>query len=162
MEANEIVETDPKVITKYFSILGSQVSASVGILGPLITPKEIISDNYFILNWVLSSILLGILYYFIAAPFVSKLQLGKEKYWLNSGVLYVNTGLIFKRKTSIIPRNITDITIAQGPILAIFNIWIMKVQTAGKGDHSPEVRLVGVKDMESLKNNLLTLAKLNA
>lgn len=155
MEKDEIIETDSSIATKYFSLFGGQVSAFAGILGPLIIP----GNNYFLLTWAVSSILLGLIYYFLAAPYIANLQAAREEYWFTDGVLYVNSGLFFKRKISIIPRNITDITIAQGPMLAIFNLWIIKIQTAGKGDNSPEVKLVGVTDMESVKNKLLMLAK---
>jgi membrane protein YdbS with pleckstrin-like domain len=159
MERDDVIETDDSIAIKYFSVFGSQVSALAGFVGPLIIPNEIISDKYFLLTWAVSSILLGLLYYFLAAPFIAKLQAQRERYWFNDEVLYVNSGLFFKRRISIIPRNITDITIAQGPILAFFNLWVIKIQTAGKGDHSPEVKLVGVINMESLKNQLLKLAK---
>ncbi len=67
-------------------------------------------------------------------------------------------GVIF-RKTSIVPyTKITNVDIAQGPIMRIFGIYNLHVQTAGYSAQQrgkSEISILGVKDHERLRTLIM-------
>ena len=73
-------------------------------------------------------------------------------YHLNKTEMTWKRGVWF-RKTGIVPYNrITNVDIVQGPIMRLFHISNLKIQTAGSsGDGVPEIALEGIEDPEPLR-----------
>ena len=73
-------------------------------------------------------------------------------YHLNKTEMTWKRGVWFK-KTGIVPYNrITNVDIVQGPIMRLFHISHLKIQTAGySGDISSEISLQGIEDPEPLR-----------
>ena len=58
------------------------------------------------------------------------------------------------RKTIPLDR-VTDIVLVQGPLMRHFNVWSLRVQTAGAGSHFPEGVLLGIEEPERVRDLLL-------
>jgi len=77
------------------------------------------------------------------------------QYYLTDKALLVNKGVLFKSRKAIPLDKITDLELVQGPLLRVFNMWIIKVQTAGTGSQMPVAMLIGVKDSEKVREEIL-------
>jgi len=63
---------------------------------------------------------------------------------------------MFKVEKTIPLENIQDITFIQNPILNIFNLKILKIETAGNsGPSSADMQLVGIDNMEDFKEMIM-------
>ncbi|HJJ48358.1 MAG TPA: PH domain-containing protein [Methanocorpusculum sp.] len=73
-------------------------------------------------------------------------------YQLNNTEMTWRRGVLF-RKTGIVPYDrITNVDIVQGPIMRIFKIFDLKLDTAGgSGKDKSEIRIEGVEDPEPLR-----------
>ena len=73
-------------------------------------------------------------------------------YHLNKTEMTWRRGVWF-RTTGIVPYNrITNVDIVQGPLMRLFHISNLKIQTAGSSaDGSPEISLVGIEEPEPLR-----------
>jgi len=73
-------------------------------------------------------------------------------YHLNKTEMTWKRGVWFRR-TGIVPYNrITNVDIVQGPLMRLFHISNLKIQTAGgSADGNPEISLVGIKEPEPLR-----------
>lgn len=82
-------------------------------------------------------------------------------YHLNSTEMTWKRGVWF-RKTGIVPYNrITNVDIAQGPIMRLFGISNLKIQTAGSSgsNGSPEISLEGMDDPEPLRAMIMDFVR---
>jgi hypothetical protein len=68
---------------------------------------------------------------------------------------------VWFRNTGVVPYNrITNVDVSQGPISRIFGIASLKLQTAGySAQPNAEMKLIGIKDFEGLRNLLINLVK---
>ena len=65
-------------------------------------------------------------------------------------------GAMFKVEKTIPLENIQDITFIQNPILNLFNLKILKIETAGNSASSgADMQLVGIENMESYKDMIM-------
>ena len=73
-------------------------------------------------------------------------------YHLNKTEMTWKRGVWFRR-TGIVPYNrITNVDIVQGPLMRLFHISNLKIQTAGaSADGNPEISLVGIREPEPLR-----------
>ncbi len=82
-------------------------------------------------------------------------------YHLNDTEMTWKRGVWF-RKTGIVPYNrITNVDIVQGPVMRIFGISHLKIETAGGGasKSSAEIQIEGVKDPEPLRQMIMDFVR---
>jgi hypothetical protein len=83
-------------------------------------------------------------------------------YHLNKTEITWKRGVWFRR-TGIVPYNrITNVDIVQGPLMRLFHISNLKIQTAGaSADGHPEISLVGIEEPESLRAFIMDFVRGN-
>ena len=84
-------------------------------------------------------------------------------YHLNDTEMTWKRGVWF-RKTGIVPYNrITNVDIVQGPVMRIFGISNLKVETAGgsSGKNMAEIQLEGISDPEPLRAMIMDFVRGN-
>ena len=69
-------------------------------------------------------------------------------------MLCVSGGVFFLFRKSIPLERITDIALVQGPLLRLFGIWAMRIQTAGSAQC--EATLYGVCEPEKIRTVILS------
>lgn len=144
------------------NIRNSQLVAMLGIFGFIFFPNEITKNLGMtgLLGLMLASSLTSVLIYMVVvSPWLTKMQVSSLEYFLDESVLYVKEGAVFRKNSAIPVEKITDIILAQGPIQRIFNIWSVKIQTAGMGHKAPEVILLGLPQPEKIRADLLAAAR---
>jgi len=100
-------------------------------------------------------IVIAIIYALTFAHWLSRKQAGVLDYRLYETNLFVHQGVFFiKRKTIPLDR-VTDIVLAQGPLLRHFGLWRLDIQTAGSGQQRAEAYLYGLEDPEQAKEIIL-------
>lgn len=67
----------------------------------------------------------------------------------------VDQGVFFLKRKAIPLDRVTDIVMAQGPLMRMCGIWGLQVQTAGTGQQTAEAILYGVLDPETVRDQLL-------
>jgi membrane protein YdbS with pleckstrin-like domain len=85
-------------------------------------------------------------------------------YHLNDTEMTWKRGVWF-RKTGIVPYNrITNVDIVQGPVMRMFGISNLKIETAGgnAGKSSAEIQLEGIADPEPLRAMIMDFVRGNA
>ena len=97
-------------------------------------------------------LLLAVLYALTLGPWLSRKQAEALHYWIDGGALRVDQGVFFLKRKTIPLDRITDVMLAQGPLLKLFGIWELRVQTAGTGQSVPEATLYGVSDPEAVRD----------
>ena len=81
-------------------------------------------------------------------------------YRLDAGTLHVSYGVFFRRRKAIPTKRITDVVLYQGPIMRqFFDIWSLRIQTAGTGSAIPEATLMGLVHPEETRDAILAAAK---
>lgn len=69
---------------------------------------------------------------------------------------------VFFRKTGIVPYNrITNVDIVQGPIMRLFGIFHLKIETAGGGasKSSAEIQIEGINDPEPFRQMIMDFVR---
>ncbi|MDO5844034.1 MAG: PH domain-containing protein [Methanocorpusculum sp.] len=81
-------------------------------------------------------------------------------YQLNETEMTWKRGVLF-RKTGIVPYNrITNVDIVQGPIMRMFKIFHLKIDTAGgTSKDSSEIRIEGIEDPEPLRAMIMDFVR---
>lgn len=65
-------------------------------------------------------------------------------------------GILFTVDKTIPLENIQDLTFYEGPVLRHFNLAMLKVETAGQGEHSGnQMKLVGIVDAHHFRQSVL-------
>jgi hypothetical protein len=93
----------------------------------------------------------------------SRLYYASVVYHLNDTEMTWKRGVWF-RKTGIVPYNrITNVDIVQGPVMRIFGISNLKIETAGgnSGKNSAEIQLEGIADPEPLRAMIMDFVRGN-
>lgn len=111
------------------------------------------------LEYFLPSIFYTIAYAFSLGLIINSLRVNNLLYYFNEGVLSVRSGIFFTNSISIPAERITDISISQGPIGALFSYCTVQIQTASSGQRWPEATLVGLKAPEEVRKFLLEKAR---
>jgi membrane protein YdbS with pleckstrin-like domain len=76
------------------------------------------------------------------------------RYRLEATTLRADGGVFFLFRKSIPLERITDIALVQGPLLRFFDIWAMRIQTAGSAQC--EATLYGVCEPEKIRELILS------
>lgn len=116
-------------------------------------------DSIFTILIVIGLAVLGVCVVFacIWAPLYYK----SVVYHLNDTEMTWKRGVFF-RKTGIVPYNrITNVDIVQGPIMRLFGISHLKIETAGGGasKSSAEIQLEGISDPEPLRQLIMDFVR---
>lgn len=83
------------------------------------------------------------------------------KYRLSEDDLRLDSGVFWKRRKVIPLHKITNVNTLQGPFERWFALGHLNVQTAGHGaSTSPEGRLVGLKEFEKIKEEVMQKVRL--
>jgi len=78
-------------------------------------------------------------------------------YRLEGSTLRADGGVFFLFRKSIPLERITDVALVQGPLMRFFNIWAMRIQTAGSAQC--EATLYGVRNPEEMRELILSQRK---
>jgi len=106
--------------------------------------------------WLLGiGLVVAILHAFTLGLWLPRRQAEALRYWLEGGALRVDQGVFFLKRKAIPLDRITDIVLAQGPLMKLCGVWELRVQTAGTGHGVPEASLYGMTDPEAVRDMLL-------
>lgn len=116
-------------------------------------------DSIFTILIVIGLAVLGVCVVFacIWAPLYYK----SVVYHLNDTEMTWKRGVFF-RKTGIVPYNrITNVDIVQGPVMRLFGISHLKIETAGGGasKSSADIQLEGISDPEPLRQLIMDFVR---
>lgn len=107
-------------------------------------------------GWLFGAgVLVAILHAFTLGPWLSRKQAEALRYWLDGRTLRVDQGVFFLKRKAIPLDRVTDVVLAQGPLLRSCGIWELRIQTAGTGQAVPEASLYAVTDPEGVRDTLL-------
>ena len=96
-----------------------------------------------------------IVLYICGVAYVSIAWVRVLRYGLTDKALLRNKGILLKSRKTIPLDKITDLELVQGPLLRVFGMWIIKVQTAGTGSKMPTAMLIGVINPEQIREEIL-------
>ncbi len=106
--------------------------------------------------WFLGiGLVLALIHAVTLGPWLSKKQSQALSYWLDGGMLRVDQGVFFLKRKAVPLDRVTDVVLAQGPLMRMCGIWELRVQTAGTGQAMPEASLYGVVEPEKARDILL-------
>ena len=124
---------------------------------------EFDESNFSKYNLVLTSILL--LCFVVTIPLIPvwwvtsgwyhKTWFDKQTCTLKEKSLYIKQGIWFQTEKNIPLDKITDVTMKQGPIARLFNVYYVLIETAGNSTGMAEGTMVGVKEPQALRDRLL-------
>ena len=95
----------------------------------------------------------------VAAVFclLSRLSVGSLEYWIEGTTLRINQGIIVRKCKSIPLDRITDIQLVQYPLMRLFGIWNLHIQTAGSTHREPEGSILGPCDPEAVRDTIMAM-----
>ncbi len=102
-----------------------------------------------------AGVVMAILHSFTLGPWLSRKQSQALHYWLEGGTLRVDQGVFFLKRKAIPLDRVTDVVLAQGPLMKLCGIWELRIQTAGMGQGVPEAALYGLSEPEAVRDMLL-------
>ncbi|NOX97718.1 MAG: PH domain-containing protein [Nitrospirae bacterium] len=80
------------------------------------------------------------------------------EYIIDSDSVKMRQGVFWRKRVTVPYAKITNIDVTQGPVQRMFNIGTIHIQTAGaggpQGAHA-ELKLVGVRDLDGLKDAIM-------
>lgn len=116
------------------SIKASRISHTIACL-VMLTAGSVVS--FLIESWIVWSIVVAVVLFIFVLGFIwAKKSYLYTWYWLTDEGLYIQRGVIWRRKT-LVPRNrIQHTDVAQGPLQRKFNLAKLVVYTAGTRDAS--------------------------
>ncbi len=87
---------------------------------------------------------------------IRKIEYDRIRCFLTDRTLVVHRGVLNKREQTIPLEKITDLAIAQGPIMRMCGIEAISVETAGQsGAGGALINLVGIKDARAFRDSVL-------
>ena len=86
---------------------------------------------------------------------LSRKQAEALDYRLYETNIFVHQGVFFIKRKNIPLDRVTDVVLAQGPLLRHFGLWRLDIQTAGSGQQRPEAYLYGLNDPEQIKETII-------
>jgi len=132
----------------YFAIIASAIIPfGVVIFICLINGKSIAGVLYF-------SIGLLILFFFFLFWLTAR-KAAALNYRVEGRTLRADWGVFFLKRKAIPLDRITDFSLVQGPLMRMFGVWAMRVQTAGTGSQEPEATLHAIIDPEQVRDELI-------
>jgi membrane protein YdbS with pleckstrin-like domain len=105
-------------------------------------------------------IVLALVHYYKKHKFsrwICQQQADNLRYRLEGSTIRVDSGVYFLFRKSIPLERITDVVLVQGPLLRYFDIWAIRIQTAGSAQC--EATLYGVRDPEKVREIILAQRK---
>jgi len=96
----------------------------------------------------------GLIHYYWSSRWLCSQQANNLRYRLEGSTLRADGGVFFLFRKSIPLERITDVDLVQGPLLRYFNIWAMRIQTAGSAQC--EATLYGVRNPEEIRELILS------
>lgn len=103
-----------------------------------------------------AGIVVAIIYAFTIGTWLPQKQAAALRYWLDGSTLRVDQGVYFLKRKAIPLDRVTDVMLAQGPLLRHFGLWVLNIQTAGAGGQAvAEAVLVGLETPEQIRDELL-------
>ena len=103
-----------------------------------------------------AGIVVAIIYAFAIGTWLPRKQATALRYWLDDSTLRIDQGVFFLKRKAIPLDRITDVALAQDPLLRRFGLWTLNIQTAGSGGRPiPEGVLVGLESPEQVRDELL-------
>ena len=70
--------------------------------------------------------------------------------------LVVKRGVFNKEEKSIPLEKITDVAMAQGPLMRVFNLYRLSFETAGQSAQGALVSLIGINDADAFRETILS------
>jgi membrane protein YdbS with pleckstrin-like domain len=80
------------------------------------------------------------------------------EYVIDSDSVKMRKGVFWRKRVDVPYTKITNVDVTQGPVQRMFNIGTIHVQTAGAGGmegSQAELKLLGVKDLDGLKDTIM-------
>jgi membrane protein YdbS with pleckstrin-like domain len=103
-----------------------------------------------------AGIVVAIIYSFTIGKWLPQKQAAALQYWLDGSTLRVDQGVYFLKRKAIPLDRVTDVILAQGPLLRHFGLWTLNIQTAGAGGQAvAEAVLLGLESPEEIRDELL-------
>jgi membrane protein YdbS with pleckstrin-like domain len=77
------------------------------------------------------------------------------RYALEGTTLRVEEGFLFRKQKSIPLDRVTDLELVQGPLMRLFGLWKLCVQTAGSAQQRPEGVLHGLAEPHLIRDVIM-------
>ena len=149
-----LFEIQSSRLTRYFRIRWCLPMAMVTSLGTLTLLGG--ADGDFRHPAVLVS--LAFLIAFVVAPLViAPVYVRALEYWIDGSTLRINEGIVVRKSKSIPLDRVTDIELVHGPLMRMCGISSLRIQTAGSTQQSPEGTIWGVRDPETIRDEIVTV-----
>ena len=134
-----------------FPLLMISLIWSGAVVGPFASEWKFFSAFIFIFSFAMV-LFLSPLYLFLF--WLCPQQANNLRYRLDGSTLRADGGVFFLFRKSIPLERITDVALVQGPLLRFFDIWAMRIQTAGSAQC--EATLYGVRNPEEIRELILS------
>jgi len=104
-----------------------------------------------------------------SAYFVVRIDYDLRYYIVTDRALRVREGAVIVKEMTITHANVQNMRVVQGPLLRLFGIWHLKVDTAGGGgasakgeahDNSHSIQLAGIENAHEVRDLILSYLKL--
>ena len=109
-----------------------------------------IQSLFLLLLWIVP----GLIHYYWSSHKLCPQQANNLRYRLEGSTLRADGGVFFLFRKSILLERITDVALVQGPLLRFFNIWAIRIQTAGWAEHG--ATLYGIRNPEEIRELILS------
>lgn len=118
-------------------------------------------QTYWLLSgaWILAATVVGILLlpvWFAIGRAVTGRYLRHMKCVLTDRTLQVTKGVLTRVEKTVPLDQITDLGLVQGPVMRLFGLEAMSVETAGQSAEGALVKLVGIVDARQFRDAVLT------
>ena len=97
------------------------------------------------------------IYYLVFGRWLIERQCEELNYRVEGKTLRIDWGVFFLKRKAIPLDRVTDFVLVQGPLMRMFNVWALQVQTASTGTGIPEATLIAVEFPEQIRDELLKL-----
>ncbi len=91
----------------------------------------------------------------VIAYILSSKQAAAFSYWMEKATLRIDEGVLCRSRKSIPLDRITDIELFQGPLMRLWGIWGLAIQTAGSAQASAEGTLYGLMEPEQVRDTIM-------
>lgn len=128
--------------------------------------REAAQSYIFVVQLLVYGVLIGLctfgiafvgwwIYYFVFGKWLIERQCEEFNYRVEGRTLRADWGVFFLKRKAIPLDRVTDFVLVQGPVMRMFNIWALQVQTASTGTAMPEATLIAIENPEQIRDELL-------
>ena len=139
-----------KELTIYRARVTAYLASAGALFGLLLVPLYWVTVQ---IHWGIG--LLLVVLYLCGVAYFSVAWVKVLRYRLTDKALLVEKGIWFKSRKTIPLDKITDLELVQGPLLRVFGMWIIKIQTAGTASQTPVAMLLGMIEPEQIREEIL-------